>query len=246
MFYKQYEKRSFTLIELLVVIAIIAILASMLLPALGKAREKARAINCMSNFKQLGTAFALYAEDNEGCIPPARTYGTGSMYWNSPKLGSGYLVPYLSMLQGDLNAYIGAVGGSSIKGQRCKLSCPSYAATATKVFTYGYNLILGNYSDAAPKNFARFRKLSRFRKISQTCIAGDIQATSGYIRPDAQTGTYFVSYRHGNKNQANILFADGHCEAKKYGEIPDDTNPGWTFSRVKSCFWNPLAPDECW
>ena len=80
------QRSAFTLIELLVVIAIIAILAAMLLPALGNARMRAKNIHCMNNFKQLMTACFMYVSDNRDLFPPnpdSSYSGTAGCNWVS-------------------------------------------------------------------------------------------------------------------------------------------------------------------
>lgn len=118
------NRKFFTLIELLVVIAIIAILASMLLPALSKARDRARTISCVNNMKQLGLVGNLYADDNDEFFP-SNTYDT---YFKWVHL----VHPYLD----------GTTPGAGVAlKENSVFNCPAstFRPITTNQLPYGYN-----------------------------------------------------------------------------------------------------------
>jgi prepilin-type N-terminal cleavage/methylation domain-containing protein/prepilin-type processing-associated H-X9-DG protein len=196
-------QRAFTLIELLVVIAIISILASMLLPALGKAKEKGVSIYCVNNLHQLGLSMIMYGDDSEDRLPTsyARVGVPGDGAWtNAP---TPWTVALASYYGNNTNL----------------LRCPAFSSFYNHS---GYSYFMGSRgfveTEDPPGSSPASVNLRSIATPSTYILSGDCNYPSYAINADLNdndTNLLFTLTSPTHNNRVNILFADWHVSGYK-------------------------------
>jgi len=234
-------KTAFTLIELLVVIAIIAILAAMLLPALAKAKAKARQISCINNLKQMGLGLTMYVSDYKS-YPGCLSQQNGTYYVWAPRI--------LPLMGNNRNAFHcpAAASWSTWDTNNFKIGATPPGAGAVPdplgigqqtPFSYGWNDwaygdgVVGMGGDVDPGTYIRDTQIRRPSDMIAIADVRDpkIVAYGANLDPTIDpAGVYsqLVSNRHNYLT--DILFADGHVEAAKRTLVVDgraDWVPKW-------------------
>jgi prepilin-type N-terminal cleavage/methylation domain-containing protein len=213
-----FKQRIFTLIELLVVIAIIAILASMLLPALNKARDRAKATKCMSNMKQISTALAMYGNDYEGFLPGSIATSVTIMYKNNPSWKFSPFVHAMTVYANLKLTYDNGWGGQPGNVMQCPVDPRGFTLPRHYNISYAPNA----YSAWDTGANSHLWKPEKFRQPSaMLCVGETFCATAGRFNIDAgkypfdinaDSSTNRLDSRHSNTS--NVIWMDMHVAAK--------------------------------